>query len=385
MAAESRRPSQLPASDPDLERRSGSDDADLVVPADTFDISALRPGWKRANESPSPNLPAANPLLVFAPPAPVVPPAAVPPSKAQAVPPTDADRQWRVIRRRGPIAAATIVLAVVIALPWLLLWNGDGGAVDRASHQGVRPPSPPAARQVLSAAVIIPMEHGLTAPPRVKSRVPAGVRPARPMESERPAPTPVAYTRAPRAKDSSAASAPPPRPPDAPTVPAERVAPAISATTPEPAPRDGAPRPGAAGSEPPAATPATVAAPSPAIAAAPSPVVPTAATDERLVAATLRRFAHAYEQLDANAVAEVWPQADRRVLTRAFDSIASQEVYFEKCDVRISESGATASCGGWLTYVPKVGKKDPRSISRQWDFALHKGAGEWRITTAAVR
>jgi ketosteroid isomerase-like protein len=107
--------------------------------------------------------------------------------------------------------------------------------------------------------------------------------------------------------------------------------------------------------------------------------------DERLVAATLRRFADAYQQLDANAVAEVWPRADRRVLTRAFDSIESQEVYFERCEVQVAESGATASCGGWLRYVPKVGKKEPRFFNRRWDFALQKRAGEWRITTATVR
>lgn len=107
--------------------------------------------------------------------------------------------------------------------------------------------------------------------------------------------------------------------------------------------------------------------------------------DERLVAATLRRFADAYQQLDANAVARVWPSADRRVLTRAFEAIESQEVYFERCDVEVADSGATASCGGWLRYVPKVGKKEPRFFNRRWDFALQKRAGEWRITTAAVR
>jgi hypothetical protein len=114
--------------------------------------------------------------------------------------------------------------------------------------------------------------------------------------------------------------------------------------------------------------------------------VPVAAeADQQLVTAALRRFALAYEQLDANAVAEVWPHADRRVLSRAFDSIESQQVYFERCDVQVSGSAATASCGGWLTYVPKVGRKDPRSVSRQWDLALQKGAGGWLITTAAVR
>jgi hypothetical protein len=398
MAPESRRPPKLSASHPDLERRSGSDDANLVVPADTFDISALRPGWRRGNKSSSSTVPAANPLLVFAPPPPPVPPTA---SDRNVIP----ESRWNVGRKGGLITAGTIVLAVVIALPWLLVWSGDGAADGPATQQRVRPAAPPEASPALVAAARVPFEHGLTAPPEVTSRFPAGVLDASPLESEPPAATALAHPTAPPAKDSSVASRRMAPPPAAPTMSAELAAPAITLSAPAvtpseptirpseptitpsapaPAPVDDPVQPGDSRGEPPPPTPVAVSRP-PAMAAAPSPGSVAAATDERLVAATLRRFAHAYQQLDANAVAEVWPHADRRVLTRAFDSIESQEVYFEKCDVQIADSGATASCGGWLTYVPKVGKKDPRSISRQWNFALHKGAGEWRITTAAVR
>jgi hypothetical protein len=412
MAAASSGPPKLPASDPDFERPSGPDDADLLVPADTFDISKLRPGWRRANESARPlqqdrilfetDASAAAPRLVLPPPPP-------------RVPPTAPNNLWDVIRKDRVIAAGTIALAVVIALPWLLLWSGEDAAGDRAAQQVVRSisppeprpasppeprlPSPPEPEPAVVPDANAPREPGVTAQPQVTSPVPAVVHPT-PPEAERRAAPPLARTTPPRTNDSSGVSDRVVPPAAAPTVPERRVVPQVApSATPAPVDalpgdsRDEPPTPTAvAESTPapammpsPASTPPPSLPPSPAIAAAPPPVSTPVAADEQLVAATLRRFANAYQQLDADAVAAVWPQADRRVLTRAFDSIESQQMYFEKCDVRVSDSGATASCGGWLIYVPKVGKKDPRSVSRQWDFALQKGGGEWRITTAAVR
>ncbi len=81
----------------------------------------------------------------------------------------------------------------------------------------------------------------------------------------------------------------------------------------------------------------------------------------------------------------MWPGADRRALSRAFDSMEFQQVSLDKCTVRVSGPTANAACDGWITYVPKVGKKDPRTLTRQWDFALQKDTGAWLITTAAVR
>jgi hypothetical protein len=406
MAAASSGPPKLPASDRDSERPSGPDDTDLLVPADTFDISKLRPGWRRANESArpaqqdrilsEPDASAAAPRLVFPPPPP-------------RVAPTAPNNPWDVIRKDRVIAAGTIALAVVIALPWLLLWSGEGAAGERATQHVVRsaslpdprPSSPPEPQPAVVPDANAPREPELTAQPQVTSPVPAAVVQPTPPEPERPAASPLARTTPPRANDSSGVSDRVVPPAAAPTVPERRAVPQVAPSA-TPAPVDAA-LPGDSRDEPPTATavaestpapammpspgitPPPSLPPSPAIAAAPPPVSTPVAADEQLVAATLRRFANAYQQLDADAVAEVWPQADRRVLTRAFDSIESQQMYFEKCDVRVSDSGATASCGGWLIYVPKVGKKDPRSVSRQWDFALQKGGGEWRITTAAVR
>jgi hypothetical protein len=117
-----------------------------------------------------------------------------------------------------------------------------------------------------------------------------------------------------------------------------------------------------------------------------SPSPPAAVpTDESLVTTTLRRYALAFEQLDVAAVSTVWPRADGRALKRAFDAIEYQQVTMDRCNVRVSGATAVADCDGWISYVPKVGKKDPRTLARRWDFELQKDGGAWKISTAAVR
>ena len=108
-------------------------------------------------------------------------------------------------------------------------------------------------------------------------------------------------------------------------------------------------------------------------------------SEERDVTTILRQYALAFERLDANAVAKVWPSADHRALSRAFDAIEFQEVSLDTCNVRVSGATAVADCDGRITYVPKIGKKDPRTVTRQWGFALQREGDAWLITTAAVR
>jgi hypothetical protein len=108
-------------------------------------------------------------------------------------------------------------------------------------------------------------------------------------------------------------------------------------------------------------------------------------TDEQLVSATLQRYAMAYQQLDAGAAQKVWPRVDQRALARAFETLESQQVNFDRCRVRVQGRTATADCAGSVTYVPKVGRKDPRTVERRWDFALQKRTGAWHITRAMTR
>jgi len=371
-AEQSSSPPKSPASHGDFDRLSGPDDVGtLLARADTVDISSLRPGWRHVAASSRHTQPGAAGHFAFVPATPIVSPTA-PDSPSNGI-------------SKGLIAAGTVVLAVVVALPWLLFRSGDRTGDNAATQQAVVTHASPAqAKPALPSVVKVTPWHWSGFKRNLRPSSLADVLHARLLESEQRPATRLEQTTSPLAHASSAKADLVAPPSDARTVPAGLAAPAIGPATPPPPPVDGALQAGGSRSEAPRATPDAT-SPSPAIGATPSPVSAPAATDERLVAAALRRFALAYERLDANAVAEVWPHADRRALSRAFDSIESQQVYFERCDVQISGSAATAYCGGWMNYVPKVGKKDPRSVSRRWEFALQKGAGDWQITTAAVR
>lgn len=122
-----------------------------------------------------------------------------------------------------------------------------------------------------------------------------------------------------------------------------------------------------------------VASPPPAV-ATPPPAVP----DDRGVMAILSRYESAYTQLDANAVAAVWPSVDRRALARAFDGLASQNVKLGRCQVRITGNAANAECVGNANWRQKIGG-EPRMALRRWTFELKNTGADWIIVSANVR
>ena len=122
--------------------------------------------------------------------------------------------------------------------------------------------------------------------------------------------------------------------------------------------------------EPPAAAPTAAAA------------VPAGIDDGEQVRAALRRYQTAYERLDARMAHDVWPTVDRAALARAFDSLESQTLRFDDCDVQLRGATATATCRGSARYVPKVGSREPRVESRVWSFTLRRFATDWEIETA---
>ena len=138
---------------------------------------------------------------------------------------------------------------------------------------------------------------------------------------------------------------------------------------------------------PPSPPPSPAASPTAAASTGSSTAAPVSAavSDEQLVSAALQRYARAYERLDATAARRVWPNVDERALARAFETLESQQFRFDSCRVRVLGQTARADCAGAVTYVPKVGKKDPRTVERRWDFALRKGPDAWQITEATVR
>ena len=116
----------------------------------------------------------------------------------------------------------------------------------------------------------------------------------------------------------------------------------------------------------------------------PSPV-PAVTSDQQQIRAVLARYASAYQQLDATAAHSVWPTVDRQALARAFGTLESQQFTFDSCTIQVAGLGASASCAGWVSYVPRVGNKDPRTLQRAWAFDLQKRQDSWLITSATMK
>jgi hypothetical protein len=107
--------------------------------------------------------------------------------------------------------------------------------------------------------------------------------------------------------------------------------------------------------------------------------------DEEGIQRVLQRYQLAYEQLDAAAAQVVWPTVDVRGLARAFDSLTSQTLAFDRCELRIAGDAAEAVCRGVGTYVPKVGGQGPRQVPGEWSFQLERIEGTWTIAQTKTR
>jgi hypothetical protein len=141
------------------------------------------------------------------------------------------------------------------------------------------------------------------------------------------------------------------------------------APTPDPAPA----RVPAAGPTPPAAA---AAVPSAAV------LVPG---DQSRVEDVLRRYARAYDALDASAARAVWPSVDEKALARAFQDLSSQNVSFDSCDIDVRGAVANALCSGQASYVGRVGSREPRVEPRTWRFELRRDGDAWKIQSAETR
>jgi hypothetical protein len=236
-----------------------------------------------------------------------------------------------------------------------------------------------------------PVQSSPSGPPAV------GAPPAEP--SAPPAAVPNVET--PRAPSAPAAPttrppAEPQRPPTGPVIPLEpRAEPAAPVTPPESpgppapvtAPEPPAPppvaleeRPKAPTVPPPAAVPEIVPTP-PVTAGAPAVRNPEFAAVEQLVT----RYSTIYRQLDANAVATIWPSVNTSQLSRLFARIQRQDLTFDSCVFAVVESRATATCNGSLTYVPRVGNPQPRTERHVWTIQLERSAGGWLIAGINAR
>jgi hypothetical protein len=98
----------------------------------------------------------------------------------------------------------------------------------------------------------------------------------------------------------------------------------------------------------------------------------------------LAQFEAAYSNLSAAAAQAIWPSVDVRALSRAFDSLQSQQVSLGRCSILIKGPTARADCVGPTSWTPKVGGGQRRQ-TRRWEFDLAAENGAWHILQATAR
>ena len=125
--------------------------------------------------------------------------------------------------------------------------------------------------------------------------------------------------------------------------------------------------------------------PPPAVDARPRGPVPEGIDERAGVLATLRRYEAAYSALDARAVGTVWPSVNQGALSRAFESLAAQNIRLGNCTVTVRAPTARAICAGTATWVPRIGGGKPREDRRTWTFSLAQRDQSWSIVSAEMR
>jgi hypothetical protein len=108
-------------------------------------------------------------------------------------------------------------------------------------------------------------------------------------------------------------------------------------------------------------------------------------SEQAAIRRTLQLYEDAYEHLDARAAAVVWPSLDVPALTRAFDGLKLQHLQFDRCDLNVGSSRATAICSGSTRIVRRVGNADPLIAAQQWTFRLKRTDADWKIESVATK
>ena len=109
------------------------------------------------------------------------------------------------------------------------------------------------------------------------------------------------------------------------------------------------------------------------------------ATGELEIHRLLEAYEESYDWRDAVSAAMLWPGVDTGALSRAFSTLASQNLAFDHCAVEVLGGRATATCNGSLEYVRRVGNHAPQSRSLAWTFELDRHAGRWLISRVTAR
>ncbi len=256
--------------------------------------------------------------------------------------------------QRGEFAKTSVVIVVILGLAVLTNRFVDrrAGPASVSTDVPVQAPRAPAAPPSASAPAQPIAQPAIEPVPAVDSR-------ATPRAAAVPRAVPPA-TPSPRSPASREGSVSVPAP--SPDVSVRPVAPSSAATE---SPIVAAPV--EMRSEPAAEAPRAVAA----------VIVPP--SDRSLIERVLEAYRDAYGRLDAPSAAVVWPHVDTRALSRAFSTLAQQDVQFDSCDYDIAGVRARARCVGEIRYVRRVGDQVPRVRRMSWSFALERVSDRWQI------
>jgi hypothetical protein len=119
-----------------------------------------------------------------------------------------------------------------------------------------------------------------------------------------------------------------------------------------------------------------------AVASTPEPAAVTSTAierDEREIRGLLDAYRDSYDRRDAVSTARLWPGVNTAALSRAFGTLASQQLNFEQCALDVIGERATVRCSGSLQYVRRIGTAAPQSRAAFWDFELDRSTGQWLI------
>jgi hypothetical protein len=125
-----------------------------------------------------------------------------------------------------------------------------------------------------------------------------------------------------------------------------------------------------------------------AVARAPEPAAATPTPierDEHEIRSLLDAYRDSYDRRDAVSTARVWPGVDTAALSRAFGTLASQQLEFEQCALDVIGQRATVRCSGSLQYVRRIGAATPQSRTLSWDFELDRSTGRWLISRVTAQ
>ena len=90
--------------------------------------------------------------------------------------------------------------------------------------------------------------------------------------------------------------------------------------------------------------------------------------------------------MNATAAKAVYPSVDARALSRAFAGLRSQNLHFDVCHTRmLSDREARVACEGSATFITSIGSREPRTVKREWTFALERHGDDWTISSATTK